>query len=456
MTLIEELGEFAAGLRLGDAPPAAAATLRLHLFDTLTAGLIGMTTPEAQAARALLTDLGAGERAASGEGARPSAPLAALAGCIVTRCTEIDDIDLLSCTTPGAVVVPTALALAGQAGADADTFLAALLAGYEALTRFGQAADGPTILYRGIWPTYLAGALGAAATAARLLALSGQATAHALAAAVTLSSGTSGRVRGLSSRWLTLGCAAQNGILAALGARHGLRGDSSLLDGAWSATTGIALDGAALTRGLGRPFAIERVSIKPYCAAKQVTSSIAAFVALLDERVVEPTAVEQVIVAVPPAYARMIDQPAPPPERLGGIASAQHQLALAAYYRDELLDVRRPEQHREPAFRALMERVQVVADPRLASDYPRTWPARVTVRFAGGEATREVRHTAGDPGHPFTWDDALAKARRVLRGVATPAAVDRLATTCRELGAGAALSDLRAALAAAGGPGDDR
>ena len=44
------------------------------------------------------------------------------------------------------------------------------------------------------------------------------------------------------------------------------------LDGA---TTGIALDGDALVRDLGQPFAIERVSIKPYCAAKQVTSSIA-------------------------------------------------------------------------------------------------------------------------------------------------------------------------------------
>ena len=72
---------------------------------------------------------------------------------------------------------------------------------------------------------YLAAPLGAAAVASRLLGLSTEATAHALAAAITLTSGASGRARAPSSRWLTLGCAAQNGVLAALGARRGLRGD---------------------------------------------------------------------------------------------------------------------------------------------------------------------------------------------------------------------------------------
>jgi 2-methylcitrate dehydratase PrpD len=447
MTLIEQLGDLVASLRLTDVPPATLDTLRLHLFDTLAAALVGATTPEAQATAALLRDVGAaGPAATPGVAAPTSAPLAALATCVATRCTEIDDIDLPSCSTPGAVVVPTALALGQGDAADADTFLAALLVGYEVLTRFGQAANGPTILYQGIWPTYLAGTLGATATSARLLGLGAEPTAHALAAALTLTSGTSGRVRGLSSRWLTLGCAVQNGILAALAARRGVRGDLTLLDGAWSEVTGIPIDGAALTRGFGQPFAIQRVSIKPYCAAKQVTSSIVACAALLDERVVEPDAIQRVVVAVPPAYARMIDQPAPPPERLGGIVSAQYQLALAAYHPDELLDVLRPVQHQEPAFRALMERVQVVVEPSLASDYPRTWPARVTVQTVAGQAAREVRHTHGDPGNPFSWDDARAKARRALRGLLDEAGVDRLAAACRGLGLAMTLADLHATL----------
>lgn len=451
MTLIEQLGEFAASVRLADVPSATVDTLRLHLFDTVAAALVGATTPEAQATAGLLADVGAtGGVTTPGAAAPTGAPLAALATCVAIRCTEIDDVDLPSCTTPGAVVVPTALALSQgpvKLDADADAFLAALLVGYDVLTRFGQAVDGPAILYRGIWPTYLAGPLGATATAARLLGLSAEATAHALAAAVTLASGTSGRGRGLSSRWLTLGCAVQSGILAALAARRGVRGDLTLLEGAWSQSTGIGLDGQALVRGLGRPFAIQRVSLKPYCAAKQVTSSIAAFVALLDERVVEPAAIERVVVAVPPAYARMIDQPAPLPERLGGIASAQYQLALAAYHPDELLDVLRPVQHQEPEFQSLMAKVQVVVEPSLASDYPRTWPARVTVQTAAGQAAREVGHTGGDLSHPFTWDDTVAKARRVLRGIVPEPTVDRLAAACRGLGASTSLTDVMTVVA---------
>jgi 2-methylcitrate dehydratase PrpD len=455
MSLIEQIAEFTANVRLAEVHPATLDTLRLHLFDALAAALVGATTAEGQAAAGLVMDSGAGGTVLTpGAGQPTSASLAALAACIATRCTEIDDIDLPSCTTPGSVVVPTALALSQVvAAADPGTFLAALLAGYEMLARFGEAADGPAILYRGIWPTYLAGALGATATAARLLGLTAEATGHALAAAVTLTSGVSGRVRGLSSRWLTLGCAVQNGILAALAARRGVRGDVALLDGAWSQTTGIALNGDALVRDLGQPFRIERVSIKPYCAAKQVTSSIAAFATLLAERQIDPAAIERVTVAVPPAYARMIDQPAPPPERLGGIVSAQYQLALAAYYPDELLDVLRPVQHQEPACRALMAKVVVISEPSLARDYPRTWPARVTVETAGSTMSHEVGHTAGDPSHPFTWDDALAKATRVLRGTADAAAVARLATVCRTLGTTTTTTDLFPALAACADPG---
>ncbi len=41
-----------------------------------------------------------------------------------------------------------------------------MIAGYEVMVRFGQAIDGPSVLYRGIWPTYFATPLGIATVAA--------------------------------------------------------------------------------------------------------------------------------------------------------------------------------------------------------------------------------------------------------------------------------------------------
>ena len=437
--ILAQLAEYVVGLRLAAVPPAALDVLRLHLFDTLGAALAGGTIADGRAAATVAADAGGpGAAAAIGLGIRTTAPLAALATSAATRCTEVDDIHLESCTTPGSVVVPTALALAQmEPELDAEAFLASLLAGYELLTRFGRAVDGPNVLYRGVWPTYLAAGFGAATVATRLLKLDVDQTTHTLSTALGLAAGTSLRGPSPSARWLTLGCAVQNGVLAALAARRGFRGDPALLDGAWSASTGLAVDSAALLDGLGDTHAIERVSIKPYCAAKQATAAIAAFVALLDEERLEPAAIDEVVVVVPPRYAGMIDQPAPPADRMGTIVSAQHGLALAAFRRDDLLEVARTAVCDEPAFRGLRTRIRVEAEPGLAATYPAAWPARVTARVGGVTHTREVQHAPGDPGEPFGWDDVGQKVQRLLRGIASPAAIEHLAATCHALGAGA-------------------
>ena len=89
--------------------------------------------------------------------------------CALVRMSEIDDIHLASMITPGAIVVPAALSIAAALPQTrrATTLGEAIVAGYEAMVRLGEAIDGPTILYRGIWPSYFAAAFGVAAAASR-------------------------------------------------------------------------------------------------------------------------------------------------------------------------------------------------------------------------------------------------------------------------------------------------
>jgi 2-methylcitrate dehydratase PrpD len=444
VSAIEELAEFVIALRIQDVPETAIDHLRLHLFDTLGAAIAGGTTAEGGAIRSFAEGIGAsGDVPALGLSLRTSASVAALATCAATRCTEVDDIHLESCTTPGSVIVPTVLALVAQERRlDAETFMAALLVGYEVLTRFGKAARGPTILYRGVWPTYLASTVATAAAASRALSLSREEAAHALATALTLTTGAIGRARGLAARWLTLGLAVQNGILVALAARRGFRSDLRLLDGGWSSVTGIAVKTETLLGCLGRALEIERVSIKPYCAAKQVTGAIYGFVGLLDEKKIEPAMIERVVVSVPTPYTKIINQPALPTDRLGTITSAQYQLAVALYHREELRDVRRTVIHDELEFRQFMARVIVEADEGLDRYYPAAWPARIEVWTRSGRLRREVQHTKGDPSNPVTWDEAVEKVGRVTGGIVDQTSVDRLAGACRGLGATARLADL--------------
>ena len=63
--------------------------------------------------------------------------------------------------TPGAIVVPSALTIAASLpDVTTDDLAAAIVAGYEAMIRLGAAIDGPSVLYRGIWPTYFAAPFG--------------------------------------------------------------------------------------------------------------------------------------------------------------------------------------------------------------------------------------------------------------------------------------------------------
>src|SRR5262249_2953178 len=146
---------------------------------------------------------------------------------------EIDDIHLASMTTPGAIVIPAALTLASaMPTANADDATAAILAGYEAMIRLGHAIDGPTALYRGIWPTCFAAPFAAAAVAARLRKLDADATANALALALTLAApGVGHHNAATGARWFAAGNAARNGLNAAHAAEHGFTADRALIEG---------------------------------------------------------------------------------------------------------------------------------------------------------------------------------------------------------------------------------
>src|SRR5258708_428577 len=96
------------------------------------------------------------------------------------------------------------------------------------MVRLGAALDGPSILYRGIWPTCVAAPFAVAAVASRLLGLTETQAAHALGIALVIASPGVGRPSGTTtSRWLAIGNAARNGVTAALSAQSGFTADRS-------------------------------------------------------------------------------------------------------------------------------------------------------------------------------------------------------------------------------------
>ncbi len=340
-------------------------------FDAVGAFAAGSATAEGLAVAAL-------SRWETGAGAEIVKRVATV------RMTELDDIHMPSCTTPGAVVVPTALTLAGAFGADPEAYRRAVEIGYEAMTRLGAAISGPRIVYRGIWPTYFCAPFAAAAVAAAILELDPAATANALGLALTRATGlTSGIAGSPLGRWLTVGDAARSGCAAAFAASDGFIAEVEVDRVARAA--GVELDLASLQADASP--AIEQVSVKPIPAAKQSLAAVEATLALRGHA--EPRSIR---IRVPDAYTEMVGAMPTTGSRLGRLSSARWNIALAILAPEELEDVERARAE-DPELSGLAAGIEVVADPGLSRMYPDRWPAKVDF----GNQSETVLETAGDP-----------------------------------------------------------
>ncbi len=404
--------------------------IALHLADTAAAFFAGCRSAEA---RALAKALG-GKRN-TGEIDR----LAAAASAIIRR-TECDDIHMASCITPGSVVMPVALATAG----DGPRFGPAVAAGYAVGMRLGAALGGPAGLAGGIWPTFFAAPMMAAATAAIGLGLGREKIAHAIALAAAGAGGRIGRAGGaLSGRWLGLGEAVAKGCRAAMAAAAGFQGDVSLIAPDWLATIGAGnLLRPEMLSAYPAARAPEAVGLKPFVAARQVINAVVAFRSILKEGIA-PQSMTRIEIGVPAGNLAMAGRPATPGDRLGRIASMGLQIASAALQSSLLYDIERAQ---EPSAEllAFAERVTVVGDPALEAAFPEVWGGSARVEAGGRRVAAACLSVPGDPGtgQIEALEDKLARM--------VPAEFRPLCRAVLDGGdAGAARRDLWAAMQAA-------
>jgi 2-methylcitrate dehydratase PrpD len=378
--------------------------IRLQIADTVGAWLAGARTSEG---RALV-------RFVSPRPGREGVLDRVMLNCAVTRLSEIDNIHLASGTTPGAVIVPAALTIAAALQVRrSDALEEAILAGYEAVIRLGLAIEGPKVLYRGIWPTYFTAGLGVAAVASRLIGLSATQGSHALGMALARAAPNVGQQGGPSmSRWLLFGEAARTGAAAALAAQAGFTGDPGLLDREFlTQVYGITPRAEAWTGAV--PTAMDGISYKPWCAARQTMAAVQATKEIGAAGVAAPD-IETITVGVPPAYLKMVNHGVVEGDRSSYLTSAPYQVALALLAPDTAYALEQSPAALGEPLRAAMGRVRVIADDSLMAHFPRTWPAKVTVSARSGSHEKLMLHVPGDPERPFAEADVAEKFRRVL------------------------------------------
>lgn len=350
--------------------PESRALARLRLADTAFATAIGLGTEQGGRSAALAESL-------HGGGSLAGRAYRLAAAC---RMTEIDDIDLLSCTTPGAAVIPTVLAVGAP---DEETALDAIVLGYEVMTGLGECLAGPRRLATGVWPSLAVAGVTSAVVTTLLLGVDDDVLDAAVLAAQQSSTDSP---RG-SSREHQFGTAVVAGIGSALAVRGGFRPVGHAGDSPVGRLLADPLETAAGPR-IGRP------GVKPWCSARQAMTAIAATRELVVRHGLKDGDIESIDVEVPHEYAAMLDKAAVHTRR-DSISSAAYQLALAVARPDGLLDVDRTDLD-VPPLADLMARVQVRGSAELSARYPREWPARVAITAGGTTYGHEARTAPGE------------------------------------------------------------
>jgi 2-methylcitrate dehydratase PrpD len=401
MTLLQQLAEFVTRADASHLPAAHRDILRRHAADVIVTKIAGTHSAEG---RAVLQAFPVG------------ATFEAIAGAAaLARLTEMDDIHIVSTTTPSSVSVPVALGLAAGTNCTPADVESAIYVGTELVVRFGLAMDGARALLAGFWPTRTAATLGAAAVASRIFGLDAAQTHEALSLAITMTNGRTGPfVSSPSGRWIIFAMAVENGIRAAASARAGFNGGPTTPTAEWIGTAlGLSIDARKLTDGLGEGSVFPELSLKPYATSRQTLSAIEAMRALLADGL-DPAAIHKITIRIPRAHYGLVTRPMETDMPSRNFMNIAAQVAIAVTNPDDLYDVDRDRALANPHLRPLIACTEVIADDGLDAAFPARWGAHVEVSTAAGVLTRSVMDPMGSPAHRLDDDALRLKARAIL------------------------------------------
>ncbi|HET7883734.1 MAG TPA: MmgE/PrpD family protein, partial [Acetobacteraceae bacterium] len=230
MTVARQLGEFLADTSAADLPARALDCAALLIASTLASAAAGRNIASARIVHELARDRGGREHASVWFDAGPRLPVAdaAQVNAVMSDAAASDDSDLRNIVHAGTPLTAVSLALAERDGADGGTVLAAIVRGYEAAGRIGEAIT-PGFRQRGFHGCHGA-VFAAAVAAAHLLRLDGAQTAQAIALAATSIGGLATAADTSTAREYHAGLAAALGVNAALAAKRGFQCEESVLE----------------------------------------------------------------------------------------------------------------------------------------------------------------------------------------------------------------------------------
>jgi 2-methylcitrate dehydratase PrpD len=422
------------------------------IVDTVACMMLGTASQVAGPLRRLLDRSGTGPSRVFGWRQAVPTETAAMINATFGHADDYDEVVSLYPGHPGSVVLGALLAECDGRRVPGQSLLCAHAVGVEVGAQLGRALGRGHYL-RGWHPTATLGVLAATAALCHLHGFGARTTARALGIAASASGGLNANF-GTMAKPLHSGWAAHSAVLATRLADAGCTASEQVFDGddGFLAVYGdTATDPGMVAAHLGRPWVFDDpgVGLKPYPCCYAVHRAVDGVRALLADPA-EPSQISRIDCVVPPGARRRLIS-GPPRTPAEAKFSLEYAIATTVLDGTVSLSSFSPAAVARPAISELFGRIHVTEDAACLLPGPGVRDAHshgffdLTVVRSGGEQTRlAVRHPAGSPSQPLSWEQLEAKFADCARHAGVPAeSAGALAKQLEEL---AAVPDVMAVL----------
>jgi len=431
-TITGRISRWAAALRFADLSQAAVHEAKRYLLDSLGCALGGFQQHDVKIALQVLEEHGGqGPATVIGTGRGMDPVSASLLNALMVRVMDYNDIYWKQDPSHPSDIIPAAMACGERAGKDGKELIVGIVLGHEFEMRLCEAAF-PGIRERG-WHHATLTAFVSPIVAARMLDLDPEKMQHAIGISgsrmATLGAVTAGKLTMMKNTVDPM--ATQSGVLAALLAERGYTGPEHVIDG----KEGLAhcmgpewkLD--VLEQGLGDGFRITQCGMKAFPTEALTHAPISCTLDLIKENDLGPDEIEKVHIRSLARAADILADPSKYDPRSKETADHSLPYVIAAAIADRQVT---PLQFTEakimdPAIRAQLSKVEVVADPEIEKLFPALQRVIVRISASGGrEFTKQIDYPKGDPRNPLTDQEIEEKFDALAEPVLSPDARARV------------------------------
>jgi 2-methylcitrate dehydratase len=422
-----KLVEFAANLQLGDLSETARTAAKARILSTIAVGLAAFDMEPVRIARKLAQPVAAGPSATIMGSLQTCAPdMAAFVNSAMVRSLDMSDSYVMTAVSHPSDSFPAVLAVAEAQGAGGGDLLLAMAIAYEAQCRF---VDVVPYNHHG-WDQTPVVALGAALGCARLLGLTREQCAHAIALAVVPNLALNQTRTGTLSMWKGMAGpqGARAGVFAAYLAREGMTGPDGVFEGKYGLWRqmmgGETFDLPIPAKFEGHTFAVQQTMIKSF--PTRFNCQVPVFAAQKLRTMLEVNQIESLrIEAVRQAFERWLDVPEvwKPQTRETADHSLPCTVAMGLLDGTITPDSMAHERFRDADVLALMGKCTIELPDEFAAIAPAVRSCRLTAKLRGGKTVvAECRRSLDDDISDTGWTQAAAKLEALTRGRLTAAA----------------------------------